>query len=420
VVMHLVAHMEVYMIKKKANLFAIILCGFFVLASAASAQQKDTDAVKFSASVYAEYTDNRDSKAVGDSNFDTYLMPRVDINLHGERDATLDFHYAPYYRYRSNPSTIQNKTELFHDLGLSTVYQSSPVLGLRFQDNFYKTDDPAIDSKGTTLRRDASYVMNYVTAGANYQLSNRRTLVDFSGRDTIKRYDDALVAVESDEDNKGVCFTGWHQAQRTLALLGVLDYAQFAYDSSKGIERGFNAISAGAGLEKIVSKNLNFNLRAGVIGADYKDPSLKSQSAPFASLDVAMSSTPAARIDATLSYLLRDSDVYPFPSQECTQFYTRMEWDTSKMLTFGLTGTYRTGKYSNTSLTPEGLAYQKASAYKIDGNEVTLIAGADATYAVDADSSTVVKLALSHENVKSDVSESYTRNGTSLTLSRKF
>jgi len=408
------------MIKKKENLFAMVLCGLLVMASVALAQQKEGDVMKFSATIYGEGTDNRDSKANPDSNFDAYLMPRVDINLHGERDATLDFHYAPYYRFRSNPSEIQNKTELFHDLGLSTVYQSSQVLEFRFQDNFYKTDDPAIDKKGVTLRRDSSYMMNYITGGGNYQLSNGRTRVDLSARDTTKRYTDTLVAVESDEDSIGVCFTGWHQAQRTLALLGVLDYAQFAYDSSKGIERGFNAISAGAGLEKIVSKTLRFNLRGGMIGADYKDDSLKAESAPFASLEINALSTPAARINASLAYLLRDSDVYPFPSQECTQFYTRMEWDTSKMLTLGLSGTYRNGKFTRGSLTPEGLIYQQASTYKTEGNKVTLIVQADASYTIDADSSTTIKLAASHENVDSDVSEEYTRNGTSLTVSRKF
>ena len=398
----------------------LILYGVVAIATMASAQQKESDMLKFSGSIYGEQTDNRDSMPKGEKNFDTYIKPRMDIHLVSEdNSSTMDFHYAPYYRYRSNPSSIENDTELFHDLMLTLLHQSSPATALRASEYFYRTDDPAIDQSGVNLRRDCSYMLNYAEIGMNYKLSDKLTCVDLAARSTVKRFDDSVVAGESDENNMGVCLTAWRQVQRTLAALLVLDAAKYGYDSYLGIERGFQAISAGAGLEKIVNRNVSFNLRGGMIAVDYEDKSLKSESQPFVSFDLTVT-RPAARIKAALAYLLRDSDVYPFASQECIQLDTTMQWDFSELLTFGVNGTYRVGKYSDNTLTPTAQAYQSASIFQTSGNEKTLILGGDITYKFGPVSTTSIKLSQTYEKVDSDVSISYTRNATGLMLSQQF
>jgi hypothetical protein len=384
----------------------------------ASAQEKESDILKFSGSLYGESTDNRDSTPTPESNFDLYVKPRMDVHLVSEHGSTLDFHYAPYYRYRSNPSSIENQTELFHDLGLSVQNQPNPVTTLQLNEYFYRTEDPSVDANGVELRSDCSYIMNHIDASANYELSDRITSVNLAGRSTVKRYDDTTVAQESDEDNSGVTLTGWHQIQRTLALMGVLDVAEYGYDSSLGIDRDFNAISAGAGVEKNVNKNLKVNLRAGLIAATYKDKSLSSESQPFVSLNLNGQSTPAARIDATLSYMIRDADVYPFSSQECAQFYTKMAWDCTELLTLELYGTYRNGQYKSDSLDAAGLAYQEATGFKTSGSEKTLLFGGDISYKMGL--TTSVMLAQSYEHVDSDVCAGFTRNATSLLITEQF
>jgi hypothetical protein len=403
---------------RTANLRWMILCVVALTTAVASAQQKGSDLLKFSASIYAEDTDNRDSLPAADSNFDVYIKPRMDVHLVGEHGSTLDFHYAPYYRYRSNPSTIQNQTELFHDLALSVQHLPDPATTLIFSEYFYRTEDPSIDTTGVMLRRDCSYMMNHIEVSGNRELSDRVSSLNLSGRSIIKRYDDSIVASESDEDNKGVCLTGWHELQRTLAVLGVVDVAEFNYDSSLGIERGFDALSAGSGMEKIVSKNLKYNVRVGLIAVNYKDASVSSKSQPFVSLDFKAQSTPSARMDAAVSYLTRDSDVYPFSSQECSQFFTRMEWDSTSELTLGLEGTYRVGKYSGDSLNPEGAAYQTASGLALSGNENTILLSGDLTYKIGL--STSIKIAHSYENVNTSVRLGYTRNATSVLLTQQF
>jgi hypothetical protein len=406
---------------RTAALSMLILYGVVAIGTMASAQQKDSDLLKFSGTIYGEQTDNRDGTAKGEKNFDTYIKPRMDIHLLSEDGATtMDMHYAPYYRYRTNPSPIENDTELFHDLMLTLLHQSSPATSLRASEYFYRTDDPSIDVSGVNLRRDCSYMLNYAEVGMNYKLSDRLTCVDLAGRSTVKRYDDSVVAGESDENNMGVCLTAWRQVQRTLAALAVVDVAKYKYDSFLGIERGFNAISGGAGLEKIVNKNLSLNLRGGMIAVNYEDKSLKSESKPFVSLDINATTTPAAKINATVAYLLRDSDVYPFASQECIQLDTTFDWAFSELLSFGVNGTYRIGKYSNSTLTPLAQSYQSLSPYRSSGDKKTLVLGGDITYKFGPVSTTAIKLSQTYEKVDSDVSISYHRNATGLMLTQQF
>lgn len=410
---------------RMSGLMGLAVVAFLVFTLPLRAEQKETDPLKFSVSIYGEYTDNRDSMPDNDphhvlpepdSCFDAYIKPRIDVTVRGEHGSSLDAHYAPYFRYRSNPSEIQNETELFHDLGIDGTFKPSDPIALRVSEAFFKTDDPSVEKNGITLRRDSSYMMNQFQGGANFQM--KQTSLDLGGRSTIKRFDEELVAEESDEDSMGVCLTLWQQVGRTLAVIGVLDSASFGYYSTLGIVRDFDALSIGAGLQKNVSKALRFGLRAGMISVSYDSEAVEDDSAPFASLSVETYNLIGNKAEFQLTYQLRDAEVYPFPSQECIQFYTRIDKSLGSFLMLGLTGTYRVGTYSQETLDPAGFTTQIQSGYATEGDKTTLLAQGDLTYKLRE--TTFLRMALSHEDVSSDVMHEYARNAVSLTLMQQF
>lgn len=403
---------------KVVRLLTVILCGVFLVETMALAVGPDSP-VKLSVDLIGEYTDNRDSTVEEESNVDISLQPRVDAVFDRE-GMILNFYYAPAYRYRTDPAEnasgqeIQNDTELFHDLGINVDHKLTPRVKARLSERLNYTDDPSIQEGGATLRRDSSYLLNTVSAGATCEFT-RKSWLDLMGYNIIKRYDDDLAAAESDEDSASVDLTLWNQISRNLSVLAVANVGSQDYDNSS-IDRGYSSVSGGVGLESIFSPNLRGGVRVGWITLDYNDSALDSGDAPFVSLSVQAATIPSTRIAAAVTYGIEDSDAYPFSSQEKTDISTKVEWDAVKDLTFTVSGVYRVGDYDSdsapTAATSDDFAYEQS------GEETTVIATAEAAYKIGANSS--IKFVQSFEDVDSDVSTSFNRNASKLVLSRQF
>jgi len=389
----------------------VVIAVFLIKAMVLVATAADSP-VKFSVDVGAQYTDNRDSSEDAVSSFDMSLKPRVNMNLSLEENF-LDLYYTPCYTYRTRPSDTQNDSELFHDLGVNIKYMPAPRIDTRLLEKFSYTDDPAIDEGGTTLRRDSSYIVNSAEAGVNYLLS-RRSNLDFFGRHSIKRYDEASVATEQDEDSVSAGLTMMYQVAKNVAMLAMADVGSQQYETS--FDRGFDSMSGGLGLESILSKNLRSGLRLGWKGVDYDDSALDSESAPYADLSVEVKTIPSTRITAGVGYALKGAGVYPYSSQKSTDVHGKLEWDAVANLTLAVSGTYRVGEYDSDSVSisaPADAYYDEQS-----GEEKAIIATTEAAYKIGANTS--IKFVQMYEDVDSDVSSSFTRNTSNLVLSRQF
>ena len=107
--------------------------------------------------------------------------------------------------------------------------------------------------------------------------------------------------------------------------------------------------------------------------------------------------------------------MYPFASQNQTLFYATLDWDATEHVRLGAKGSYHMGDYeAEKLLLPEG----KTTEYDSEGQEDRIRLVGEITYKFD--DWTSLKLAQSYEDVDSDVSVSFTRNETSLALSRQF
>lgn len=372
--------------------------------------REPVDTVQFSVSLQGDYLDNRDtSEADKESTFDFYVRPRLDLVGNWERSMA-DLYYAPALRYRTDPSDLQNDSELYHDLGLLLRHDLNPSLRLRLSENFNFTDDPSVSQDGDTLRRSDSFFLNRVAGGATYQF-NPRTDADVSAFYSIKRYDEELVADESDEDRLGGDVAARRQVTRNLTALAMVGMRDYDFESAVA-DRGSTVLMAGVGLDDVLSPNLRLGARAGWQTADYGDSTIDSEDLPY--LNAHVLGAPGGgrtRLRGEATYQLRDSDVYPFVTQEATDFYGGVEYDVTELVTLGLNGTYRISQYDEDTI--------PAGAPRVEGGDETTIL-ARAQVSLELSDNTLLSLEQRYEDVSSDVDTSYDANTTSIMLTQKF
>lgn len=400
-------------------LYKLVLTALFLslIYTTSFAQEQKTayNPINLSIAIKADFTDNRDSSADPDENFDISLKPKIDAVFNSER-MLLDFYYIPTYRYRDNPNVLQNENEWYHDFGLNMDYNIFPRLVIKLKDDFNITDDPSIEERGTTLRRDSSYIFNQAEAKAVYSIS-RRSHLDIKALHTIRRYDVDSVADESDEDGLTGSINLWRQLSRTVGGLLLVDVTMFDYNSSTNIERGFNGVFGGIGLEKAFSRTVRGVMHLGWQMINYDDSLMDSVDSPRASLALEVLSA-STRLIASSSYQIRDSDVYPFASQDNISFQIEGEWEATTCISLVLSGIYELGHYEEDA-TPSDTTTEDFFSSDTTGDKITVIATAGIIYRIPIHS-VAIKLAQQYEEVDSDVSESFTRNNTSLTITKFF
>lgn len=360
-------------------------------------------------SVRGDYTDNRDAVENNkESTFDFYVTPRIDVYLQSER-TLFNVFYAPSYRYRTDPSPVQNDSDLLHDFGLSIDQRMSDRTQLRLREKLDYQDDPAVDFQGSPVRDNRSYLLNRVEGGVAQDLSPL-TKADVLVRNTMKRYDDSKVAEESDEDHNEAQLLLFHQLSPTLGSRGTLGYSMYGYDSAIGLQRDFDALLTAVGLEKVFSPAFRGGIEGGAQFAQYQDDTIDSEVFPYGKLNTLISPTPSFRVNGQLMHGVRESDVYPFASQEYTELRGGVEVDPSPALTLGLDGTVRNSEYSDKQL-PSG-SVGAAAPLASSGNEDTVgVAGSAAWKIRETARLTFRQL---FENVDSDVAGSFTKNTSSL------
>lgn len=398
---------------------ARMLCGAMLLQVNAYSMSKEGDSFKLSGEAGVQVTDNRDSvEEAPESNTDMIVRPRLDAVLNLER-LLLDLYYAPSYRWRSEPSIIQNETELFHDLGVDLRVSVTPTVIPRISDHFTYTDDPSITKDGAQLRRDSSFIKNDAELGLTRVLTPNDS-ADVKLMNSFKRYSEDEVADRSDEDHTGVGLSVTHQLTRDMALIGMGEYKMQEYPVFQKLERGFQSVSAAAGFEKVVNQDLRGGVRVGWENAQYDDDGVDSVSAPFLMIGTDGKYAPFNRIKLRANYSIRESAVYPFSSQELTDLGADLEYELPFHMLVGIALSYQMGVYSQDSAPAAGKSAVNPGLYVKDDEGDRNAFGASASVGYNFGKNTALRLTQMFEDVSSDVDESFTKNTTSLMLSKDF
>ncbi len=240
---------------KSLKPFVCVMAALAVCVGTLTAEESQGDRVRLSINARADYTDNRDAwEGDEESNGDIYLRPRVDVLFESE-STLLDVYYAPALRYRSNPSDIQNDTEIQHDFGLSAKYRPSRRTILRLNETFALTDDPEVTEGGRTFRGDQSYYANTVRGGVDHMLS-RKCEIEVYAQNRIKRYDEDAMSLRWDEDSTQVGTELIRHLANKARVSVEGRYSTYGYENNGSIVRDFDSVLLALGAEKGLSKNL--------------------------------------------------------------------------------------------------------------------------------------------------------------------
>ncbi len=338
------------------------LCHAFTVAGAmsllvfgvASTQARDAgQPVRFSVGVVAESSDNRDATEENkQDNVDLYLRPRLELFL-GSASSMLDLYYAPGLRYRSEPGDGQDETDFQHHLGVQARHSFSERLRMRVNESLSVSDDPQIEENGSVVRSDQSYVGNAVEAGLNYDLF-RYSNLDLSVRNRIRRFDDEAVAALSDEDETAVRIQHRRSLTPTLRTLLTGEYRMYSYADNPLYTRDFDSVVLAVGLENSFTENVIGSLSVGWQTRDHDDANIDVDDKPYVRGEISGQLNPDLLIGAVAGYGIRDSDAYPYPSQEYTDFSGFVHAKLTQKLRLQVAGTYRLSTYEQFSALPGG------------------------------------------------------------------
>lgn len=389
--------------------------------------RKANEPVKFSVAAGASYTDNRDALPTKVSNTDLYITPRLVLDLKYD-ELNLALSYAPTYRYRSNASIIENDSQLLHDFAMTLNLTPSRMTTIRLVENFNLTDDPSVQQDGATLRRDSSFIYSQTEVGMAHDFS-AYSKVDVAGRYMVKRYDDAEVRKTSDVTKSDAGITYWKQPAKKFALVGMANYAQFDYEKYLDIDRGFDSTVFGLGIEQEISSYVKYGLRGGLQSLQYRDDSLESANSPYGTVSLQVNTLKTTRILLSVSQMVRDSAIFPFASQDSTDYGVSVNWESpSSAFQFVFAVSYRVSDYSKDTVSSKFSSaaasdatysdYLSSAGIKSSGKEETLGASVEVGYKLG--DQTTIKLVQSYEDVSSGVRWSYDRNATTLAITRDF
>ncbi len=371
--------------------------------------------VRFSVGVLGQSTDNRDSVDVGkEDNVDIYVRPRLDIVKDGEA-GRLVLYYVPSYRYRSKPGDNQDDSTWQHDFGLKGSRSVSPRTRLRLFEAFALTDDPAIEEGGITMRGDQSYIRNTLQVGLNYDLLEYSNL-DITVLNRIKRYDENTVAVRSDEDETTAKADVRHQISQTLRTLFSGSYSMFGYDGASNLQRDFSSVVGAVGLENSFSPNTMGTVSVGWQTRDYEDAELDADGAPYARVSLEGLAGADVKVGGVVVHGVRDSDSYPFASQEYTDLRGFADFGLSPKINVRASGTYRLSSYDEDDV-PSGASSTDFVGAR-SGDETTIVADIELSVAVAAN--IAVTVGQRYEDIDSDVAQSYTKNTSRVGASVSF
>ncbi len=383
---------------------AAVLC--FTSSAFAQGNQQQGETVKFSVKAGIEYTDNNESDPdpIAEDNISYSISPRVDVYLNGERTLT-DFYYQPSLLYRSDPSDIQNDEDIYHILGVALDHKLSRQTTLRLREEFIISDDPEI-GEGGSVRRDQTHFVNRFSVGAKQEIT-RNLDVDLRANYNIKRFDEDLVADESDEDRKGLELSFLRTLGKKSGITARVGYQETEFKSSTfNIKRGSEVIVLAAGGEHAVNETLRFGANVGIDLVEHEDEGLGSETEPYFDGNVTLSPTPAVRIKGTLAHGVRDADVFPFSTQTFTEFRGKADIDASELLSFGGKAIYRQSEYDEDDLPSSASPAQLFS--NASGDETTTVLSAHADYKLGGGSK--VRVTQVYEDVDTDVEVSFTKN----------
>lgn len=412
---------------RKSTVWAVAGCFLaLVMVTAVNAASDATGPLKFSVTVSANPTDNRDSTpdSIKESNTDIYVSPKVDA-IFDWGDSLLDFYYIPSYRYRTDAGKYQDTSKLLHDLGINGRYDLSERVSVRMKEHFKYTDDPTLASGGVTVTRDGVYFINNLGAGASVDITPESRM-DIDAMWHTKDYDESVFKYLEEDSIDGTLAIRHSLSHDVVAVIEAkgskFDYgAVNTLDDTTPVnnsDRDFSKLEGGVGLENQFRKDCKLSVYAGYTYLTFDEDKMDSIDAPYASVILDHNVNKTTRLSASARYGLRNTDIRTYAAQAYSDVRADLAVDVSDSVTIGAGGIYRYSDYDKDYLTPAGEAYFASLNRDTSGTEKTSIGYASVSYKLTVDS--VVSMLYRYTKDDSDVSNDFDKNEGIISFTQHF
>jgi hypothetical protein len=291
--------------------------------TSAHAQSQDiTVPWRLSLRVGAEFNDNRDGSPTNkESNLDGIVAPSVSLLYQDADRSSMQLTLAPVLKWHSNPRSTttagsQRDTELFGSIGLEAMHRLTPTVTLNAGDRLAYSDDPEIEDNGSTVRRAESYIRNAAHAGMNAVLT-AETGLGLGASSVATRYEDDVVARESDSDSLGGQVTSYHDMGSGWTVLGLVGVSEYQVEGPNPA-RGYDSVTYNGGVEKKFTPNLVGKVMGGYQVVDYDNPDLVSADGMNGNASLVFQATARTRCRLGVVYGFTPPSDSSYSAQEST------------------------------------------------------------------------------------------------------
>jgi hypothetical protein len=146
---------------------------------------------------------------------------------------------------------------------------------------------------------------------------------------------------------------------------------------------------------------------------EYDDDELDRDTSPYLNVSLEGLLGEGTRIGGSLGLGVRDSDAYPFASQEYSELRAFVDASLSAKLNLRVSATYRVSTYDADNI-PSGFTFADLASISPDvrsdssADETTVVGDAELTFV--ATENTTIFVGVRVEDIDSDVGQSYTKN----------
>jgi len=234
----------------------------------------------------------------------------------------------------------------------------------------------------------------------NYDLGHLSN-VDLAVHSQIRRYDNSQLAILSDKNELGLGVTLRHTLTPTLRGLANAAYDTYSFKDDGFRSRDFDSITGTLGLEYVFTPQVIGSLSAGMQTRSYDASVLNTDDNIHVRGELSGTLNPDLVVGITAGVGVRDSDVYPYPSQEYAEVRGYANMRLSPVFSLRGALTYRASSYD---------AYPALGLF--GGDEDVMVVDAELTYRINEVASALV--GHRYEDIRADegLSESFTRNTT--------
>lgn len=245
------------------------------------------------------------------------LVNTIEFLLDTRQDANyLGVRYAPsVVWYEDRPG---DSSDINHVFDLIASRRFSPISFFQFRNNLRYAQEPELIDNDVTFRRRNDYYYNSANASYERQLVPDRVTMRLDGRYVLLRYEESLVADDSDYDRYVLGTDLVYRVAPNTDAGAQVRYQSVDYDNDI---RNVDSVQTGVVVNRIFNPKFHGDLRGGIEFRDADNALEQSTDSPYVEGSLVFLPAERTRVSVGAGYSKELSPINRFAQQERTRFF---------------------------------------------------------------------------------------------------